>query len=330
MTRAVAPGRVNIIGDHTDYTGGLVFPMAIDRWTTIDFVTRGSMVELSSDDDPDPVRFDPSAPFDPTMTPRWGRYVAAVASLVDSPVPLQGRVSTTIPVGAGLSSSAALEIAAALAMGCTLPAPQLAAMAQRAEHLATGVPTGIMDQLSIVSAREGHGTLIDCRTLEVTHIAIPDDVRFIVRFIAHRTLEGSEYADRVAQCRAAESVIGPLRDATMRDLAHIDDLLVRRRARHVVSENGRVSTFIEALTSRDLVEAGRIMTEGHRSLSDDFATSTPTMDSAVAELLSTPGVLGARMTGGGFGGCVVALCEPDADVQGWHVSPVGAARLESD
>lgn len=329
MMRAVAPGRVNIIGDHTDYTGGLVFPMAIDRWTTIDFEERGTMVHLSSDDDPEPLSFDPAAPFDPNMTPRWGRYVAAVASLVDSPRPIEGRVSTTIPVGAGLSSSAALEVAAALALGCTLPAPELAAMARRAEHLATGVPTGIMDQLCIASARQGHGTLIDCRTLDVTHVAIPDDVNIVVRFIAHRTLEGSEYADRVAQCRAAESIIGPLRDAVPTDLPRITDPVVRRRARHVVSENLRVTSFVDALHAGDHVLAGQIMTEGHRSLSADFGTSTAAMDAAVDDLLSRPGVFGARMTGGGFGGCVVALCEPDAAVDGWRVSPVGAAHLVS-
>lgn len=327
--RAVAPGRVNIIGDHTDYTGGLVFPMAIDRWTTIDFERTGSTVSLTSADDPDTVRFDPGASFEPTMTPRWGRYVAAVASLIDSPQPIQGRVTTTIPVGAGLSSSAALEVAAALALGCTLPTRQLAEMAQRAEHLATGVPTGIMDQLCIVSARIGHGTLIDCRSLEVTHVAIPTDVRFVVRFITHRTLEGSEYAERVAQCSAAESSIGPLRDAAMTDLASIDDTIIRRRARHVISENQRVTDFVDALRTGDFAHAGAIMTDGHRSLSQDFGTSTVVMDSAVEELLSTPGVLGARMTGGGFGGCVVAMCEPDATVDGWQVSPVGAARLES-
>lgn len=185
MMRAIAPGRVNIIGDHTDYTGGLVFPMAIDRWTTVQFSPADSLVTLTSADDPDPVEFDPSAPFDPAMTPRWGRYIAAVASLIDSPRPIKGRVSTTIPVGAGLSSSAALEVASAIALGCTLPPVDLATMTRRAEHLATGVPTGIMDQLCIATARDAHGTLIDCRTLEVTHVPLPSDVTFVVRFVAH-------------------------------------------------------------------------------------------------------------------------------------------------
>lgn len=328
--RAVAPGRVNIIGDHTDYTGGLVFPMAIDRWTTIDFEDAPSMVTLTSADDPDTVVFDPTAPFDPTMTPRWGRYVAAVASVMDSPKAIAGSVSTSIPVGAGLSSSAALEVATALALGCTLSAREMAVMTQRAEHLATGVPTGIMDQLCIASARDGNGTMIDCRTLHVTHVAIPRDVSFVVRFIAHRTLEGSEYAERVDQCRTAESLIGPLRDASIDDTARIGDPTVRARARHVVSENQRVSEFVAALGRADFAGAGRIMTEGHLSLSNDFGTSTPAMDAAVDALLATPGVLGARMTGGGFGGCVVAMCEPDATVEGWRVSPVGAARLVVD
>lgn len=315
--KAIAPGRVNLIGDHTDYTGGLVLPMAIDRCTTIDFepVGRGVATELTSDD---------------TSDPHWRRYPDAVAEEmreVGLPVRnIRGHVTTTIPVGAGLSSSAALEIASALAFGHDIPPVQLAQVTRRAEHRATGVPTGIMDQLCIASAREGHATLIDCRSMDVTHVPVPGDVRFVVRFVAHRTLQGSEYADRVAQCAAIEERIGPLRDATTDDINHLDDLL-QRRARHVIEENARVREFAGALSSGDYAAAGALMTSAHRSLRDLFETSTPQMDSAVDQLTSTPGVLGARMTGGGFGGCVVAMCEPGAEVDGWEVRPVGAAHL---
>ena len=324
--RVVAPGRVNLIGEHTDYTGGLVFPMAIDRWTTIDYDITGSGIVLDSADADGTVAIALGNPFDAAMTPSWGRYVGAVASLLDSPRGVSGHVSTTIPVGAGLSSSAALEIAVALALGSELPSSELAQLTQRAEHIATGVPTGIMDQLCIASARDGHGTMIDCRTLEVQHVPIPTDVKIVVRFIAHRTLVGSAYADRVAQCAAAESVIGPLRDASLADVVAIADATIASRARHVISENARVVSFASALSSGDYSTAGAIMSDSHRSLAEDFATSNDQMNAAVQDMRAIPGVFGARMTGGGFGGCIVALCEPDAVVEGWHVKPVSAAH----
>lgn len=332
--RAIAPGRVNLIGDHTDYTGGLVFPMAIDRYTTIDFdyvePSTETLMKLTSNDDPDAVIYDINSPFDPTMSPRWGRYVAAVTSLLNSPRPIRGSISTTIPVGAGLSSSAALEVAVALACGARQSPEQLAQLAQRAEHLATGVPTGIMDQLCIASASDGHGTLIDCRSLDVQHIPIPTDVEFVVRFIAHRTLEGSEYASRVEQCAAAEKIIGPLRDAALSTTSSITDDIVRKRADHVIQENKRVQQFAHALAERDFVLAGELMTQSHWSLSHSFETSTPQMDTAVTEALQIPGVYGARMTGGGFGGCIVAMVHPTCTLEGWRVRPVGAASLLSN
>ena len=324
--RVIAPGRVNLIGEHTDYTGGLVFPMAIDRWTTIDYDVADAEIVLDSAEEDGTVSLALGQPFDASMKPSWGRYVSAVASLMDSPRGISGHVSTTIPVGAGLSSSAALEIAVALALDCELPATELAQMTQRAEHLATGIPTGIMDQLCITSARQGHGALIDCTTLAVRHIPIPSDVKMVVRFIAHRTLVGSAYEDRVVQCKAAESIIGPLRNAAMSDIAKIDNKIIRARASHVVSENERVLDFSSALEEGDYHTAGFVMTDSHTSLTNDFEVSNSQMDQAVRNMCATPGVFGARMTGGGFGGCIVALCEPDAVVDGWHVQPVGAAH----
>ncbi|NBN90577.1 MAG: galactokinase [Actinobacteria bacterium] len=310
--RAIAPGRVNLIGDHTDYTGGLVFPMAIDRETVIDFEHSNTMTLTSAD----------------VEGGDWLRYVEAVRALVPGARAVSGRVSTTIPVGAGLSSSAALEVAVALALGFSGSPEELAALCRQAEHDATGVPCGIMDQLCIAAAREGCATLIDCRSLEVRHVPILDSVKVVVRFVASRTLEGSGYAMRVRECAAAEAVVGPLRDAALRDLATIEDERVRRRAVHVVSENARVRSFAAAMESFDYALAGEIMLEGHRSLAENYDVSTPAMDRAVRELAETPGVYGARMTGGGFGGCVVALCEPDARVDGWVVRAAGRARLE--
>lgn len=315
MTVAVsAPGRVNIIGDHTDYTGGLVLPMVLDVATTISGEhTDDPEWFLQSDDDPEPAVIalpvgDPSH-----VEPRWGRYVAGVLVELErsgrAVRGFRGRVTTTIPIGSGLSSSAALEIAVARAAvgDHTIDTVALAQLCRRAEHAASGVPCGIMDQLCIAAGRAGHATLIDCRDLSIRHVEIPRSVEIVVEFVAPRTLAGSEYADRVAQTAEIEGLIGPLRDASLDSIESITDDLLRRRARHVVTENQRVLGFVEALASSDWKRAGRLMTESHHSLSRDFETSNATMDTAVESMLRRPGVLGARMTGGGFGGCVVAL-----------------------
>jgi galactokinase len=278
---------------------------------------------LVSDADPDaidvalPVAGDPS-----TITPAWSRYVAAMARELGATHGISGSISSDIPAGAGLSSSAALECAVGLALDFDGTPTELALTAQRAEHAATGVPTGIMDQLCIAAATQGHATMIDCHTLEVTQVPVPTEVDVVVEFVAHRTLVGSAYGDRVAECARAETVIGPLRDATLDDIArarhHLDDI-AWRRARHVVTENERVRAFSSALGGGDYARAGRLMHAGHESLRSDFETSTTAMDAAVERLTNTAGVFGARMTGGGFGGCVVALCEPGSLSSGWIV-----------
>ncbi len=323
------PGRVNLIGDHTDYTGGLALPMAIDRWTVLRGDRGGMSVHLASADESETVDLAlPLATEASRVTPQWGRFVAGVIAEMEPTTGLRGHVETTIPVGAGLSSSAALGIGVALGLGFEGDAVDLAQLTQRAEHRATGVPTGIMDQLCIASATDGHATAIDCTTLEVTQVPVPETARVVVRFIAHRTLDGSPYAERVAQCRAAEAVIGPLATASLSDVDRLDDDLLRRRARHVVSENGRVRVFAAALAAGDLVTAGETMVDSHRSLRDDYEVSTPEIDRAVGELNALPGVYGVRLTGGGFGGCVVALCRPGTEIDGgWLVRPVGAATI---
>jgi galactokinase len=325
--RVHAPGRVNLIGEHTDYTGGLVFPMAIDRGTTLTFTSHDSTIELTSDGAPGALSVE--VPFTgdvAAVEPHWGSYIAAMASEIGATNGLRGHIVSDIPAGAGLSSSAALECAVGLALGFNGTPLELSQAAQRAEHRATGVPTGIMDQLSIASGVAGHATLIDCHTLEVTPHAVPDDIDVVVKFIAHRTLEGSEYADRVAECARAEDEIGPLRLATLTDVDGISDDVAKHRALHVVTENQRVRDFAVALAAGNYVEAGRIMTEGHASLRDDFDVSTAQMDAAVADINSLPGVFGTRMTGGGFGGCIVAICEPGALTDGWVVTASAGAR----
>jgi galactokinase len=300
--------------------------MAIDRWTTIAGSRGGSRIELRSDSESVPLDLPLPIADARAVEPSWGRYVAGVAELLGSSLGLSGSVSTTIPVGAGLSSSAALEVAVALALGFDGTAEELARVCQRAENRATGLPSGILDQLTSTCGVEGHALIMDCNSLSLTPFPLPDRVRVQVLFVAHRELVGSPYADRVAQCAAAESIIGPLRLASAADLERISDSTIRRRARHVITENQRVRDFAAALRDDDPAAAGALMLEGHESLRTDFETSTPAMDTVVRDLAATRGVHGARMTGGGFGGCVVALTEPGVDIAGaWVVRAVGGA-----
>lgn len=332
--RARAPGRVNLIGDHTDYTGGYVFPAAIDRATVVEIEPEGAAIDLESDaqDGRAVVPLDVDEPR--AFEPPWARYVAGVVAVVRPSTGGRGTVRTTVPVGAGLSSSAALEVAIALALGFAGTPLELALACQQAEHLASGVPTGFMDQLSSATGRAGHALLIDCSSYAVTPVPLPDSVAIIVVHSGQtRTLAGSPYAERRAQCEAAAAAVGPLRDASMAALATIADETVRRRARHVVSENARVLAFADALERHDVRAAGRLMVESHQSLRDDFEVSTRALDDLVGRLLATPGVYGARLTGAGFGGCVVALADrttpvPETRSGAWRLEAASGARVE--
>jgi len=317
--RVEAHGRVNLIGDHTDYTGGLVLPMLLDcRTVIVGQSTDDPHWDLTSDDEPEPARIDLPVRDAAAASPGWARYPAGVLAVLaqhgHSPRGFRGRVSTSIPIGGGLSSSAALEVAVArVALGEHEVDPTvIARWCREAEHLASGVPCGIMDQLCIAAGRPGEALLIDCRSLATTAVALPPEIEVDVRFVAPRTLAGSEYAERVADCAAIEEIIGPLRDADEVSIEELSDDRLRRRARHVISENRRVLDFVDALERGDVESAGRLMTDSHHSLADDYETSNPAMDGAVRDLLAEPDVLGARMTGGGFGGCVVALRRRDS------------------
>ena len=325
-----SPGRVNLIGDHTDYTGGLVLPMAIDRYTTISGTRTPSTIRLRSQNEPETVEFELPISAPEKVTPSWGRYVAGVAAEMQNRAHgFDGEISCTIPIGAGLSSSAALEVATALALGDTSTPVERAKLCQRAEHRAVGVPCGIMDQLTVTSGIRDHALLIDCHELTILPVQLPNDVKVVVQFIAERKLTSSSYAERVAQCNAAEEIVGPLRLANLSSLVSIADKTIFRCARHVVSENQRVRDFAAMLRAGDLKSAGKLMIESHNSLDHDFETSTPQMNSAVAAAISQPGVYGARMTGGGFGGCIVILADAASKIDGWQVRAVaGATQLD--
>ncbi len=333
--RVFAPGRVNLIGDHVDYVGGLVLPMAVDLGTTIDVMPaaagRAGVVGLRSDSESDPAEI--LLPVrDPGSHPiEWARYPAAVLAEMGTTAGFSGEIVSTLPIGAGLSSSASLEVATALAVGFRGDTLPLAQLCQRAEHRATGVPSGIMDQLAITSGVEGSALLIDCRDHSVEPVPLPrGTVVHAVHCGVSRRLEGSEYADRRRSCELAEQTLGPLRDATNSELGAISNPMIRRRARHVISEISRVSAAVEATRRDDAAEFGNLMNRSHVSLRDDFEVSIPELDQLVDQLQRTPGVFGARLTGAGFGGCVVVLADDSVDpgaIGGWRLKPSAGARV---
>jgi galactokinase len=327
--RAFAPGRVNLIGDHTDYTGGLALPMAVHLGTTVELERGGSVVELASADEPAPA----VVPLDVTdpaaLRPGWARYVAGVVAEVRPAEGGTGTVATTLPLGAGLSSSAALEVAVALAVGFRGTPLELALACQRAEQRAWGVRTGVMDQLASAAGRAGHGLLVDFTSLEVTPVPLPPEVEVVVADTGERrSVATSAYEERRRQCEQAAALVGPLRSAAPEAVAALEDPVVRRRARHVVAENARVRSFAEGLRSGDVEGAGRLMIESHASLRDNFEVSTPALDALVERLLAIDGVLGARLTGAGFGGCVVAVVRRGTKVPGMRVRAAAGAAVE--
>lgn len=329
ILRATAPGRVNLIGDHTDYMGGLAMPMAIQMATIITGTRIDGRIHLTSDGAEGTVQFDLPVTDPASVSPFWGRYVAAVAHVLKSTLGITGEVTSTIPLGSGLSSSAALEVATALILGDDGSPIEISQRTQSAEVLATGVPCGIMDQLTIMSGLADHALLMDFATLDVKAVRVPEDLCFwVLHSGQERTLVGSAYAERRQQCETAEALIGPLRSATSEAIESIADPIVRARARHVRDECQRVVEFAEVLTATDPIRAGELMTQSHISLRDNFEVSTDALDALVDRLCAIPGVHGARLTGAGFGGCVVALADPGVELDGWQVKPSDGAKLE--
>ena len=247
--RAYSPGRVNLMGDHTDYNEGLALPMAIDLGTEVAFVPDpGDRVVLRSAGEPELADVDAHMPFDPAalrgIEPGWARYVAAVVAAVRPPSGGTGVVTTTLPVGAGLSSSAALEVALAMALGLHGEPLSVARTCQRAEQAATGVATGIMDQLTVTAAAAGCAMRIDFSDLSHEHVPVPEEAEFVVVHCGEQhALERSPYAARRAECEAASFRLGPLGLVEPGAVLGLPDPVLRRRARHVVSECDRVRWF---------------------------------------------------------------------------------------
>ena len=325
-----APGRVNLIGEHTDYNDGFVLPMAIDRAIWIALRPRADRRVLVHSLD-----FDQTYEFAldnfQNENAGWAEYIKGVAwALTEAGHPLvgwEGVAAGDVPIGSGLSSSAALELAAARAFVAVSDLPwdpkQMALICQRAENEWIGLKCGIMDQLISAAGQAGHALLIDCRSLEIAAVATPAGYSFLVLdSAAPRTLAGSAYNQRRVECETAVRKlqvayphITALRDVTPVMLAAEAERLnpiEARRARHVVEENDRVLQSAAALRNGDAVALGQLMLASHASLRDDYEVSSVELDGLVKIAMDTPGVIGARMTGAGFGGCAVALVKKAA------------------
>ncbi len=318
-----APGRVNLIGEHTDYNEGFALPMALPFDTAIAWSDHGDpvsgTVSITSEGFGD-IEIDPSA--DPRSVVPWARHIAgAVTLLRGQGLPAGGwraAIATDIPVGASLSSSAALEVALITGLlaraGETWSPIEVARLGQRVENEIVGLASGIMDQFISAGAVAGHASLMDCRANTLRPIPLPTGVVVaIMDTQTRRVLAEAAYGDRRAACERAVEVLGitALRDATIGQLDQVADPVDRRRARHVVTENRRTLDAVDAMLGNDSTALGRLMTESHVSLRDDFEVSGPALDNIVEIALATPGCLGARMTGGGFAGCAVALVNSD-------------------
>ena len=318
-----APGRVNLIGEHTDYNDGFVLPCAIDRDTVVaagpSDDPRLHAVAADSDDATDD--WSPGDGFAPA-THDWANYVRGVATaLIEAGVALPGArlaIAGNVPLGSGLSSSASLEVAVGVALaalaGATVDPTRMAQIAQHAENAYVGAQCGIMDQLIATRGVAGHALLIDCRSLDCRPVALPPGVSILIAHsgVRHAHADG-EYNDRRAECAraAAHYGVAALRDLDVAALeagrVGLDDVSFRR-ARHVVTENARTLAAADALATGDLVTMGRLMAESHVSMRDDFEITVPAVDRLQTIMADAVGVEGgARMTGGGFGGCVVAL-----------------------
>lgn len=314
-----APGRVNLIGEHTDYNQGFVLPLAIDRFTWLAMAPRQDGVcRALSLDVAGSVSFETGQP---VHGAGWGEYIKGVAwAMASGGLPLagwDGLVKSDLPMGGGLASSAALEMAAARAFALTSliewDGRGMAERSQNAERQWVGVQCGIMDQLAVAEGRSGCVMLIDCRSLDLVHYPLPAGYSVVVMDTGtRRDLVGSAYNTRQSECAEAARLLGvsALREADLTMLSESGNRMppaLVRRARHVITENARTLAAAAAMDRGDAMALGQLIHESHASLRDDFQVSTPHLDVIVALAEKQPGCVGARLTGAGFGGCAVAL-----------------------
>jgi galactokinase len=327
-----APGRVNLIGEHTDYNDGFVMPLAIERRTFVAAAARRTRkIRVRSLNVDATAEIDLSAPGQPQRG-TWLDYVEGVVRVLaargQALVGADLLISSDVPVGAGLSSSAALEVAVGLALlslaDCDLDRLELARAAQAAEHEYVGTRCGIMDQYIAALARPDHALLIDCRSLAATPVSadLGDATLLVCDSRVKHELSSSEYNVRRAECERGVEIVAQqlphvraLRDVTLETLERYRETFpatVYRRCRHVVSENARTLRAGDALRGHDLSALGRLMSESHISLRDDYQVSCPELDLLVNVARAQPGVYGARLTGAGFGGCTLTLLKRSA------------------
>ena len=326
-----APGRVNLIGEHTDYNDGFVMPAAIDFSCYSAIRSRSDRtLSVYSQQFQENIEFNLDRLVGPPKK-HWTDYVRGVAAVLrDEGYPLKGAdllIDGQVPIGSGLSSSASIEVSSALALtslgGITVPLGTLARLCQRAENEYTGARCGIMDQFVSCFGRQDQALLLDCRSLEMTYLALPPNVRLVIcNTMVRHELAAGEYNERRASCeRSIEAIrkflpnIRALRDLTLEDLEKYRSLLSEidfRRCRHVITENARVIDAKEALQHVDLARFGQLMYQSHNSLNHDYEVSCRELNLMVSLARNLPGVYGARMTGGGFGGCTINLVEREA------------------
>ncbi len=329
---ARAPGRVNLIGGHTDYNDGFVLPTTVDRAVYVALRPRtDERVRLHSQNFGEEVEYALSKPHVSSL-PQWAQYVAGVAEELRTKCGLdagfEGVLFGNVPLGAGLSSSAALEVAAAEGLtrlfGIDLGAEEMALLCQQVEHTYVGVQCGVMDQMATRLGRAGNVLSLDCRTLDYEHVPLPLSEASIVIADSQvsRELADSKYNERLAECEEGVTFFQQFDDSikALRDVsselfeAHASELseTTKRRCRHVITENRRVKKSVQALQAEDLETFGALMSAAHSSIRDDYEVSIPELDHLVATAENTEGVYGARMTGAGFGGCVVCLAANSA------------------
>jgi galactokinase len=328
-----SPGRVNLIGEHTDYNDGFVFPMAIEPHVLLAVRPRedGKIIARSTLFPDAPIEFSVNQPITKVEPMEWGNYVrGAIEMLKRKGIPLVGMdclITNTLPPGGGLSSSAAMEVGTSRAnlalAGETVDSLTLALLCQQAEHEFAGVPCGVMDQTIVAAGKVGHAMLLDCRTHTPSYAPLGDDVTVVVvNSMAKHSLADGEYAKRRRECETGVAYfqkkdpnVKALRDVTPRPVKDAEnDLgdLTFRRCRHVVTENERCLQFADKLKNKDYAGAGELMYASHASLRDDYEVSVKELDFLVDTAKTLDGVYGSRMTGGGFGGCTVSLVKPAA------------------